>query len=130
MLDEIRLTGEHLKLLQHAAELVGAQLDPDYLGDFRPAASPRCVALRCVSPGQLMHFGALVAMAFALPDHLMLTMAARVQEDGPDPAGTRAYYWPGILGPARVLGPGALSFERDPGLDDEPGPGYWEKGDY
>ncbi len=99
MLDDIRLTGEHLKLLQHAAELVGAQLDPDYLGDFRPAASPRCVALRCISPGQLMHFGALVAVAFALPDHLMLTMATRMQEDR-GAGSIRFYYWPGILAPA------------------------------
>jgi hypothetical protein len=98
MLDDIRLTEEHLKLLQHAAEVAGAHLDPDYLGEFRPSGSLRCVALSCTSPGQLMHFGALVAMAFALPDHLMLTMAARVQEDGPyRPGGQRTYYWPGIL---------------------------------
>lgn len=97
MLTDIRLDEAQIGLLEHAAEVTGARLDPDYLGEFRPADGPRCVALFCASPGQLMHFGALVAMAFALPDPLLLAMAARVQEDGADLTGCRVYYWPGVI---------------------------------
>jgi hypothetical protein len=98
MLPDIRLDAAQLELLKHAAEVVGAELDPDYLGTFRPADQPQCLALQCSSPGQLMRFGALVAMAFGLPDPLLLEMASRVQEDGPyRPGGNRVYYWPGVL---------------------------------
>lgn len=96
MLNEIRLDGRQLALLHHAAEVAGAELLPEYAGEFRPA-SDRCIGLRATSPGTLVHFGALVAIALDLPDPLLLAMASRIQEDGPGNDARRVYYWPGIL---------------------------------
>jgi hypothetical protein len=96
MLDDIRLTAAQMRLLDHAASIVGGTLIPGYEEEFRPWASPPCLGLRCDSPGQLMRFGALVGVALDLPDPLLLTMAARTCEDRPGAPPARVYYWPGV----------------------------------
>jgi ribosomal protein S27AE len=98
MLTDLRLDERELALLAGAAMVAGAELDPDYMGEFRPADQPRCVALRCTSPGQLITFS--MSLARSLPAALLGQLAARVQEDGPcRPGARRAYYWPGVLAP-------------------------------
>lgn len=91
VLDDIRLDEGQVLVLKTAAEQAGGELDESYAGQFAPAGP--CLALRCISPGQLIRFAVTAAIA-DMP--LAGQLAARACEDGPDRAGARVYYWPGV----------------------------------
>ena len=98
MLDDIHLTGEQASLLAHVARQAGGTLVFDYRADFAPAG-PVCIALRAPSPGVLIRFGGMVAIALGLPDPLLGQMAARVCEDFAGNDASRVYFWPGFKPP-------------------------------
>lgn len=111
MLNEIHLTGQQLALLHRAAEKAGAELVPDYPGEFRPADA-RCLGLRA-TPGQLVQFTAICTHVMGIGAALLVYLAARICEDKPVPgAAERVYYWPGILAAGPLPEPLRVSQEH------------------